>query len=151
MSMETISGLITYFSCGSKSVARNPHNLKRRNLPVSLVRPRLYLYSNTEIVIKKQGPQKNTHNAHVEVTKGPADSLFSLQLHEISKKRCRVPRTCVCDRGAPSGTTYRSPRLWVSVRRAAGPRLYPHVLRRLPPHTAAVSSIHKAYIATLFS
>lgn len=51
--METMSVLITYFNCGPKSVVRNPHNLKRGNLPVSLVWPRSYLYSNTGIAIKK--------------------------------------------------------------------------------------------------
>lgn len=98
--MEIRIVLITHLDCIPKSGASNPHNLKCRIPPVSLARPRLYLYSNTGISIKKQSPQKSTHKAHVGVTKSPVDSLFSLQLHEISKKMCRVPGTSICDRGA---------------------------------------------------
>lgn len=56
--MEIRNVLITHLDCVPKSGASNPHNLKCRIPPVSLARPRPYLYSNTGISIKNRVRRK---------------------------------------------------------------------------------------------
>lgn len=149
--MEIMNVLNTHFNCGPKSGAGNPHNLKCRNLPVSLAQPRPYLYSNTGISIKNRVRRKALTTHTLRSPKFRRIHFFLCSCTKFQRKciACRERVSAIVV--PPSGTTYRSPRLWVSVRRAAGPHLYPHVLRRLPPHAAAVSNTHKAYTATLFS